>query len=584
MTRTGGALAIMAALLMAGGSAMAQEAKGDWWGVLEAGPTAKLRVAVHILPAQGGADRLIGTFDSLDQNARGLPLSDVVMKGDSLTFKLPVVSGSFEGKWDVAAKGWRGTWSQNGGFLPLLLSAGAPPAAASPSPPAPLPANWAIPDDATIAALIETRIAGRKGEGIVIGVTEPGGHRRVARGPAGGKALDGRTLFEIGSMSKVFTALLLADMTLRGEVALDDPAAKYLPAGASMPERGGHKITLRDLAMHVSGLPRLPDNMPFADMDDPYADYGEAQMLEFLGRYQLPRDIGSQYEYSNFGMGLLGYLLGRAGGTDYETLLKQRITGPLGLTDTVITLSPDQQARFAQGHDAYMRPAKPWRLPVLAGAGGIRSTSDDMLKFLAAAIDPKSVLGPAMTLALAERRNMVDQRVQTGLGWMIVPSTTGGGETIFHGGGTGGFRTSMVIDRGKRRGVVVLTNAAVEPSAEDLAMHLMVGSPVAPAGTVPPAPPPAKAHAEVTLSPAELDRVVGTYELRSNLQLKVWRDGAGLMAQMSGAPVFPLFAEAPLHFFWKVVNAQVRFVAEANGVTGAVLTQDGMTLEGKKLP
>jgi len=509
MKRIIGLLACVTALLVPIGTAIAQEVRGDWWGVLQVSPGTKLTLAVHVKPAEGGGETLIGTFDSIEQRALGIPMADIVAKDGKFAFKLPPVAGTFEGQWDAAAKAWRGIWSQNGMSWPLTLTQGTPPAVTAPPPAAPLPANWSIPDDAAISGLIDTRIADRKGEGIVIGVIEPSGRRTVARGPVGGSMFDGRTLFEIGSMSKVFTALLLADMALHKQVSLDDPAEKYLPAGAKMPERGGRKIMLRDLAMHVSGLPRLPDNMPFADMDDPYADYGEAQLLEFLGRYRLTRDIGSQYEYSNFGVGLLGYLLARAAGTDYETLLRQRIIAPLGMRDTSITLSDGQKTRFAQGHDAYMRPAKPWNLPVLAGAGGIRSTSDDMLKFLAATLDPKSVIGPATELTLADRRDTGNQRNQTGLGWMIAKSPSGG-ELLFHGGGTGGFRTSMAIDRTKRRGVVVLTNAAVEPSADDLAIHLMLGTPVAPAGKVPPAPPPAKVRKEIKLPPAQLDRVTGT--------------------------------------------------------------------------
>lgn len=125
-------------------------------------------------------------------------------------------------------------------------------------------------------------------------------------------------------MSKIFTALILADMVAKGEVSLDDPAEKYLPAGAKIPERNGRKITLRDLAHHRSSLPRLPDNMPFGNPADPYSDYSEKMLLDYLGRHQLTRDIGSQFEYSNLGFGLLGYLLGRGGHSDYETLLARR--------------------------------------------------------------------------------------------------------------------------------------------------------------------------------------------------------------------------------------------------------------------
>lgn len=573
-------LAVLA-MTMIPGAALSQSASGDWWGVLEAAPGTKLRLAVHVAARADG--KLGGTLDSLDQNLTGLPLAAITVADGRLAFQLTTPPASFEGSWDAAAKSWRGNWRQGGQSWPLALAAGKPPAGPAPAPPPQLPANWSLPSDAEIAALIDARIASRRGAGIVVGLLDGAGRRIVARravGTAG--AFDGRTIFEIGSISKIFTALILADMASKGEVSLDDPAGKYLPAGATMPERGGRKITLRDLATHSSGLPALPDNMPFGNIDDPYADYSEKLLLEFLGGHQLQRDIGSQFEYSNLGFGLLGYLLGRAADTDYATLLAQRITGPLAMRDTRIMLSPDQQARFAQGHDPYMRPASPWTLPTLAGAGAVRSSADDMLTFLGAVLDPNSAIGPAMRLATGGRRPIGMPRSEIGLAW-IIGKPAEGRETLFHNGGTGGFRTAIVLEPARRRGVVVLTNASVEPASDDLAMHLLVGAPVQPAGPVPPAPPPPKAHSEVTLPPGELDRVVGRYEFTPAIALTVARDGAGLKAQMSGAPAFPIFPEAPLSFFWRVVDAQARFTTGPDGkVTGVVLTQAGQQLEGKR--
>ena len=252
-----------------------------------------------------------------------------------------------------------------------------------------------------------------------------------------------------------------------------------------MPERGGRKITLGNLATHSSGLPRLPDNMSDRNPQDPYADYGEKRLLDFLGRYRLPRDIGSEFEYSNLGFGLLGYLLARAAHSDYATLVARRITGPLGLRDTVITLSREQQSRFAQGRDPFMRPAGPWTFTVIAGAGAIRSTANDMLTFIQAAMDPGSPIGPAMKLTTAQRRPIGIEGREIGLAWLITRAE--GREILFHTGWTGGYRAAMVLEPARRRGVVVLTNAAVEPGPDDLAAHLLLGTPVEPAGPVPPA-------------------------------------------------------------------------------------------------
>lgn len=462
----------LAAIIAIAAPAAAQEAIGDWRGVLEVSEAARLPLAVHIARSEAGGE-LIGTLDSPSQGAFGITLADIAIDGGGLSFTVPSIGGRFTARWDAAANGWAGRWVQ--GPLDRALALAAAPA--RPAPP-PLPADWTIPGDAEIGRLLDERIATRPGEGIVAGVIDANGRRIVARGPAGGTAFDARTVFEIGSMTKVFTGLLLADMVARGEVSLDDPAERYLPEGAHMPRRDGRQITLRDLATHSSGLPRLPSNLAPADPANPYADYTEARLLEFLGSYQLTRDIGVQFEYSNLGMGLLGYLLARRAGTDYATLVRQRITGPLGMRDTTIALSDDQRAHFAQGHDAELRPVGGWDFDTLAGAGAIRSTAADMLIFLDAFIAPgDSPLAPAMRAMLAESRPGPSPNARIGLAWMMLD--LGAGRLAFHDGGTGGFRTAMGWDPARHRGVVVLTNAAMEPSSNDLALHILAGAPVA---------------------------------------------------------------------------------------------------------
>jgi D-alanyl-D-alanine-carboxypeptidase/D-alanyl-D-alanine-endopeptidase len=576
--KTLGKLLALAAVTISAPAA-AQDAAGDWMGTLEVSESVKLPLAVHV--RRNDAGTLSGTMDSPSQGAMGIPLAEIVASPGQLAFKVPLVAGSYSARWDEASKTWQGEWSQGGMTWPIALTAAPPP-----PPPTPLPANWTVPGEAEIAALIADRNAPRAGQGLVVGVLEPGSRRVVAGGPAGGEAFDGNTLFEIGSISKVFTALILADMASKGEVSLDDPAEKYLPAGARMPERDGRKITLADLSTHTSGLPRLPDNMAYGDLDDPYADYTEVLMLEFLGRYELTRDIGSQHEYSNFGVGLLGYLLGRAAGSDYETLLRERVTGPLGMSDTAVTLSPDQQSRFAPGHDMFLRPAKAWRLPVQEGAGGIRSTGNDMLKFAAAVLDPNSPIAAAVKVALAERRDSGNPQVEQALGWQVVHPEPGR-ELLMHGGATGGYRAELLIEQAKRTAVVVLANSGANPPPTDLAFHILVGSPVAPTPPVPPAPPPAATRAEIALPEAELDRVVGRYEFDYGLQIGVTRDGDALRAQRLGAatsPALQLRAAAPLEFFLRELDIQIRFTTDDAGkVTDAVMTQNGAEQTGRRL-
>lgn len=560
---------------MTASPAAAQDPVGYWQGTLAIGDGLELSTGVTIERGANGA--LTGSLDSPDQNAFGIPLAEIALAEGRLSFTVPAIGGTYEATWDPAAQAWDGTFSQMGNSVALVLTAGDP---ASRPGPKPLPAEWNIPGDAALGALMEERIALREGAGMVLGVIEPEGARIVARGPVGGPPFDGDTVFEIGSTTKVFTALLLADMALDGTVALDDPVQKYLPAGATMPTRNGKAITLRHLSMQTSGLPRLPDNMPYGDPEDPYADYTEQHLLAFLAGHELRRDPGDEYEYSNLGIGLLGYALARAAGTDYENLLRQRILGPLGMDDTAIDLPPAMEARFATPYDQFMRPTKPWAIPALAGAGGLRSTANDMLEFLAAALDPASPLAPAMELTLSDKLGEGDGP-QTALGWTVFHPPTG--EVLQHGGGTGGFRAHMALQPETGRAVVGLTNSGVEPGAQDIALHALVGVPVAEAGPVPEAPPPAAPREEVTLTPAQLDHVVGTYQFNPQIEIVVRREGEHLMAQITGQQAFQIYPEAPLEFFWKIVNAQIRFTEENGEVTGAVLSQDGRTTEWEKV-
>lgn len=555
-----GAAAILASALIVA-SATAQEAEGYWRGTLPVGAT-ELAVGVAIARRDNGA--LSGTLDSPDQNAFGIPLADVVTGGGRLSFSVPTVGATFTGAWDEAARGWKGTFRQGGAEMPVVLVPSEPFARAkAPS----LPVSWEMPSDAAIAELIARRVADRPGAGMVVALVDGSNTRTVSGGSAGA---DDRTIFEIGSMTKVFTSLLLAQMALDGTVRLDDPVAKYLPAGAVVPQHGGKQITLRNLSLQDSGLPRLPDNLRPADPANPYADFAEQDLLAFLAGYRLTRDPGDRYEYSNLGVGLLGYALARAAGSDFETLLQTRILRPLGMADTGIVVAAAQQARFARGHDEYMRPTSAWDLSVLAAAGGMRSTASDMVKFLRAAIDPASPIGPAMRLALAQSREAPG--FKAGLGWMLIAAPSGA--VAGHGGGTGGFRSYMAVQRETGRGVVVLTNAAAEPSAQDIALHALIGAPVAKTGPVPPAPKNV-VRQTIELAPDQLDRVTGTYRFNPQLALTVTREGNQLHAAITGQGALPIFPRTPLEFFWRAVNAEVVFTERDGKVVGATFTQDG---------
>jgi serine-type D-Ala-D-Ala carboxypeptidase/endopeptidase len=427
-----------------------------------------------------------------------------------------------------------------------------------------------IVSDAEIRKILVDRIdKHEKGVGIVVGVIEPDGRRIVSYGNhdrTGKRPVNGDTVFEIGSVTKVFTALLLADAVQRGELALSDPISKYLPADAKVPERGGKQITLQDLSMHVSGLPRLPTNFAPKDAANPYAGYTVTNAYEFLGSYELPRDIGASYEYSNFAVGLLGHVLALRAGTDYETLVRTRISTPLALKSTAITLGETLQKRLAQGHNPEREPVPGWDVPTLAGAGALRSTANDLMNFVAAHLrQGRSALSPAIASVLATRRPTTIPNTEVALGWHITTHPDGS-EIVWHNGGTGGYRSYIGFDPKKRTGVVVLANMSTNEGVDDIARHLLNPS----IALVQPR----KFPKEVSVDPAILDRYVGLYELAPNFVLAITREGSQLFSQATGQRVIELFAESETKFFPKVIDAHITFQPGPEGrATGLILHQ-----------
>lgn len=434
----------------------------------------------------------------------------------------------------------------------------------------------AAPPDAEIRKLLVQRIDDeRQGVGIVVGILDANGRRIVAHGVTDAtskRRVDGDTIFEIGSISKVFTSLLLADAVVRGEVALTDPVSKFLPPYVKMPERGGKQITLQDLANHSSGLPRLPDNLTPSDESDPYADYDAARLHAFLSRFELQRDTGEQYEYSNLGAGLLGYVLARRAGVDYATLVETRITRPLGMKSTSVRVPERARGRLAHGHDQELKPVASWNFSALAGAGALRSTANDLLTFIAAAMGrTRTSLQPAMT-------SMLVQRWQAGagnsiaLGWHI-GQTAAGEEVIWHNGGTGGYRSYLGYHPKSGTAVVALSNMSTPTGVDDLGRYLL--DPSTPLRTMPKAVPvKTEVYAQLT----------GHYELAPNFVLTITQEEGRLFLQATGQPRFELFAESERRFFLRAVDARVTFAEPVDGVAPSLtLHQNGLDIPGKRL-
>jgi CubicO group peptidase (beta-lactamase class C family) len=428
----------------------------------------------------------------------------------------------------------------------------------------------------------------RQAVGTVVGVVDLNGRRVIAHGylaNGDSRTLDGDTIFEIGSISKVFTSLLLADMVQRKEVTLNEPVAKYLPATVKMPERSGKVITLLDLSTHTSGLPRLPSNLRPKNPRNPYAEYSVSDLYQFLSDYALPRDPGSEFEYSNVGGGLLGHVLARRVGTDYESLIRQRITEPLDMRDTGISLTPSMKERMATGHNGMLVPVVNWDFSSLAGAGGLRSSANDMLTFLEAFLGYKdSPLAAAMNAMFEVRRPVA----KTGLGWLI--SSVRDRRLAGHDGGTGGFRSWTGCDAQARIGIVVLSNAATATGVFDIGMHLL--DPDWPLAN----PEPPKRRTEIDIDPALLDNYTGRYQVTPHMVLEVTRDGDRLFAQVIAqfphnppgnptmAPKFELSAEGEKNFFARVADHQVTFETGPDGrATSLILHRAGTDMPATRV-
>jgi CubicO group peptidase (beta-lactamase class C family) len=333
-------------------------------------------------------------------------------------------------------------------------------------------AQAAFPPDATIQRLLDERVAQKRVVGIVLATRGRDGRTRVFRAGSSGRAgvsLDGDTLFEIGSITKTFTAALLADMVIRGEVKLDDPVQKYLPAGMKVPKQGDRQITLVDLATHTSGLPALPTNIHPRDTSNPYADYTVEMLKQFLSSYALTREIGSRYEYSAVGYGLLGHALSQRLGKSWEAAVTDRVLMPLGMTSTRVALDAGLRRRLAPGHDERGNVVSNWDMPALPAMGALRSSANDMLRYLAANMDSTSQ-GPGKPFAMCHAARVVmDEETKVGLAWQTGHATNR--TIVWHGGGTGGYRALIAFDPGTRLGVVVLTNSA--GGADDIGFHLL---------------------------------------------------------------------------------------------------------------
>lgn len=425
-----------------------------------------------------------------------------------------------------------------------------------------------VTDKAAVDEVVAPFLTDEWVAGMVVGIVTPDdakvyGYGRVG-GPGDGRTPDGDTIFEIGSVSKVFNTMLLARAVEQGELESGTPLQDLLAAEDDLKGTGGSAVTLEHLAAHTSGLPRIPSNFEPADISNPYADYGLDLAMAFLRRHEPVRAPGESYEYSNLGAGLLGHGLARRAGSSWEELVRTRIAEPLGMVDTTVTLDEAQQARFAQPHDADLNPVPAWDFDVLAGAGALRSTANDLIKLLQVALghteSPWGTTLATMAHPLAE----TGDGGLVGLGWHLARSGL-----VWHNGGTSGSHSFIGYDKDEKFGVVVLSNTGTfQVDAVARAMLRVI----------------ANKRRQLRLPPlvavkeAVLERYPGTYPLDDSDVAVVTREGGKLFIRIEGQPRFRVYPTDDTTFLYRVVPARVVF----DGDGGLVFHQGDERVAGKR--
>jgi D-alanyl-D-alanine-carboxypeptidase/D-alanyl-D-alanine-endopeptidase len=419
----------------------------------------------------------------------------------------------------------------------------------------------------SVEATLHNRLSNGYGVGMAVGIIDNNHTRIITLGKPQANTdqpIDEQSIFEIGSITKAFTGIILADMVLKGEVSLDDPVQQFLPKTVTMPSKKGRQITLLDLVTHRSGLPRIPSNLKPENIKNPYAGYSVQDMYDFLSKHSLSRKVGEKAEYSNLGMGLLGHVLALRANSSYEQLVHERITVPLGMADTVISISPSQEKQLTYGHDAVGEKTEHWDLPTFAGAGALRSTAKDMIIFLKTNMGAlSSPLDSAIQLSHQVQFEFETKETDIGLAWITTKTPTS--TVTWHNGGTGGYRSFIGMDKEQQRGVVVLANS--QDDADQIGKAILSNQ----LALLEP-----EKSEDIRLSTEEIAQRIGEYQIAPDFTLTISEQAGALYAQATGQEKLLIFPKSKNDYFIKTTKASLTFNADKKGnVDSLVLHQNG---------
>lgn len=427
------------------------------------------------------------------------------------------------------------------------------------------------PHAAAVAAQVQPYLDGEIVTGVVVGLVD-GPKTEIygfgVRTPDKPDRPDGRTIFEIGSLTQVFTSLLLADAVARGEVAYDTQLSQLMPLGVTVPTERDQKITLEMLATHRSGLPSMPRSLALRQFDpDPYSGYTADRLYEDLVTTRLDAVPGSIVRYSAWGAGVLGFALTRATKASYPELVDDRVAKPLGLRDTRADVPSQSEGRAAPGHNEDLAIVSPWHFDALVGAAGLHSTAQDLIAVVRAELDAahggKGPLADRMR-ATQEVRVPGDPR-SVGLGWWIEKDGR-----FWHNGASGGYHAFVTFDPARGQGVVVLaaTSTSLVDRLGGAMMDLLAG----------------KASAPVQLpDPSAFAPLVGRYKVGASVA-NVEVRGKRIYLTQEGQPPTRLLPLSATEFFIEEIQAPIAFQIDDGKVTGLVLFVNGQRLEGQRVP
>lgn len=427
--------------------------------------------------------------------------------------------------------------------------------------------------DVELKSIAEQRLLGdRTGACFAVAVIEKTVSKAyVCADPKDLKRISPDTAFEIGSVTKTMTAALLADLILQGKASLEDPIVNYLPEGTAVPSFEGKPILIKHLVTHTSGLPVTPDFGSVPNMENPYAKVDEASLLKTLSATKLARAPGSQFEYSNYAIMLLSHVIAKRAGSDFETVLRDRLFTPTDMKNSYINQKPGA-VKAAQGHTPNTKPTPAWTFQTnTAGVGGVRATLDDMVGYLQAQLgNSESAITPALKLTQQEVSTEANNKMA--MNWMLAPLDTH--KVHLHEGGTGGFSAFTAFDLVTKRGVVILSDTALTSvgGLSSLGNHLLDSRmPLGKARTV------KQADAEL------LKAIVGVYDVMPGMKMTLTEKDGKLFTQATGQAKYEMGYDSAGDFYPLDFDATLRVQKKSDGSYALLFLQGGGAVPLKKI-